>query len=197
MIPRLVLASASAARRALLSAAGLDFEVRPVWIDEPAVRATARAEGSGPGDTALLLAGLKAAHIRDPDALVIGADQILECGGTWFGKPADLAAARRHLLALRGRTHVLHTAIVCHRDRAEIWRHLAVPSLTMRRFSDAFLDRYLALEGDRATASVGAYRLEGPGMQLFSRIEGEHAAILGLPMLALLDLLRRHGVVLD
>jgi len=195
--PRLVLASASTARRALLEAAGLAFDVRPARIDEDAVKRAARAEGCGPAQAALRLAGLKAACIHDPEALVIGADQILECEGTWFDKPADLAAARAQLRALRGRRHVLHTAAVCHRGGAEMWRHLAAPSLVMRHFSDAFVDRYLALEGERVTASVGAYRLEGPGIQLFDEIEGEHATILGLPLLALLRLLRQHGAVLD
>ena len=195
--PRLVLASQSAARKAVLEAAGLQIEARPARVDEDAVKQAARAEGRDPADTALLLADIKAGRIRDPEALVIGADQILTCEGTWFDKPADLAAARAQLLALRGREHVLHTAAVCHRGGIRIWQHAARPVLVMRRFSDAFLDAYLAAEADHVTASVGAYRLEGPGIHLFARIEGEHAAILGLPLLPLLAFLRLSGVVLD
>ena len=195
--PRLVLASASAARRALLEAAGLRVEVFPARIDEEAVKAAGRAEGQGPAETALLLAELKAARIRDPDALVIGADQLLVCEGAWFDKPTDPRAARAQLVALRGRTHTLHSAVVCHRGGARVWQHLEAPELTMRQFSDAFLDRYLDLEATHLTETVGAYRLEGPGAQLFSRVEGEHAAILGLPLLALLGFLRQHGLLLD
>ena len=195
--PQLILASQSATRKALLAAAGLQVEARPARIDEAAVKQAARAEGRDAGETALLLADLKAARIRDPEALIIGADQILTCGDDWFDKPEDAAAARAQLRALRGREHVLHSAAVCHRGGVRIWQHLAQPVLTMRRFSDAFLDAYLAAEADHVTASVGAYRLEGPGVHLFARIEGEHAAILGLPLLALLAFLRQHGAVLD
>lgn len=193
--PRLILASQSSARKAMIEAAGLEVTVRAARIDEEAVRQAARAEGSSPTEAALLLAGLKATRVHEPAALVVGADQILECEGVWFEKPKDLAAARTQLLALRGRRHVLHTAAVVHHDGAEIWRHIASPALTMRDFSDGFLEHYLALEADQVTASVGAYRLEGPGIQLFSRIDGDHTAILGLPLLPLLGLLRRHGVV--
>jgi septum formation protein len=121
---------------------------------------------------------------------VIGCDQILVCDNVWYDKPADLAAARRQLLALRGRPHVLETATVVLRDGVEIWRHLASPKLTIRDFSEAFLDIYLAAEGERVLGSVGAYRLEGPGIQLFEAIEGDHIAILGLPLLPLLGFLR-------
>jgi septum formation protein len=195
--PPLILASQSAARHALLAAAGIAVTARPARIDEAAVKQSARAEGQGPGETALLLAELKAARIRDPDAIVIGADQLLTCEGAWFDKPEDVAAARDQLRALRGRAHVLHTAVVCHRGGQRIWQHVATPRLTMRDFSDAFLEAYLAIEGAQVTASVGAYRLEGPGVQLFAAVEGEHAAILGLPLLALLGFLRQHGVLLD
>lgn len=193
--PRLVLASASAARRALLEAAGLRIEVRPAAVDEDAVKRAARQEGASAEDAALVLAGLKAARVRDPDALAIGADQILVCEGEWFDKPADRDAARAQLRALRGRTHSLATAITCRRDGAEIWRHVARPRLTMRDFSDAFLEAYLDAEGADVTTSVGAYRLEGPGIHLFERMEGEHSAILGLPLLPLLAFLRGHGVL--
>lgn len=193
--PELILASASAARAALLQAVGLRFEARPARIDEDAVKQAARAEGMPVEDAALLLAELKAARVLAPGALVIGADQLLVCEGRWFDKPRDLAEARQHLLMLRGRTHMLVTAVACLRDGIAVWRHVATPRLRMRPFSEAFLDAYLAAEGEAVLASVGAYRLEGPGVQLFEAVEGEHAAVLGLPLLALLGFLREHGVL--
>ena len=196
--PRLVLASASSARRTVLEAAGLRFEAVAAAVDEAAIKESARAEGIPAADAALILADAKAERIarRHPDALVIGCDQLLVCEEAWFDKPADLAAARAHLLALRGRRHELVTAVVCHRNGARIWQNVAVPRLTMRAFSDDFLEAYLAAEAAHVTQSVGAYRLEGPGVQMFARVEGEHAAILGLPLLALLDFLRGHGVLM-
>jgi septum formation protein len=195
--PRLILASASAARRGVLQAAGLRFEAIAAAVDEATIKEAAQAEAIPPEDTALLLADAKAERIarRDPEALVIGCDQLLVCEDRWFDKPADIAAARDHLVALRGRTHRLVTAIVCHRHGGRVWQHVAAPRLAMRHVSDAFLDAYLALEGSAVTQSVGAYRIEGPGVQLFSKVDGEHAAILGVPLLALLDFLRQHGVL--
>jgi len=195
--PPLLLASASSARRAVLQAAGLAFEAVPAAVDEDALKAGARAEGLAAADAALLLAEAKARRIqsRRPEALVLGADQILVLGERWFDKPPDMAAARRHLLDLRGETHTLVTALVAWRDGQRIWQHVATPRLTMRPFTEAFADAYLAAEGEAVLGSVGAYRLEGLGPHLFSRIEGEHSAILGLPLLALLDFLRGHGLV--
>ncbi|MGA9867748.1 MAG: Maf family protein [Acetobacteraceae bacterium] len=195
--PPLILASASEARCGLLAAAGLHFEVRPARLDESAVKSAAKAEGVPAQDAAIRLAALKAERVaaREPDALVIGADQILVAGEKWFDKPATVEAARGHLLALRGKPHILATAIVCQIGGQRIWQHTASPRLTMRAMSGAFLDDYLAAEGEAVTSSVGGYRLEGLGIHLFERIEGEHAAILGLPMLALLGFLRQHGVI--
>lgn len=195
--PRLILASQSATRAALLTAAGLRFETRPAHIDEDEIKRSARAEGVSADETALLLAELKAHRVArtNPEALVIGADQLLVCEDRWFDKPATLADAAAQLRALRGRPHVLVTAVLCQRGEQRLWHHIARPRLTMRKFSDAFLADYLALEGANVTTSVGAYRLEGPGMHLFEAITGEHAAILGLPMLPLLGFLRQHGVV--
>ena len=194
---RLVLASSSATRAALLRAAGLDFEARPAAVDEAALKEAARAEDAPPGEAAILLAEAKAARIgrRDTESLVIGADQLLVCGQDWFDKPADLAAARAQLQALRGRSHTLHTAMVLWRGGQRVWHHVATPRLAMRDFSDAFLDRYLASEGTAVLSSVGAYRLEGLGVQLFREIQGEHSAILGLPLLPLLGFLRQHGAI--
>jgi septum formation protein len=195
--PELVLASSSLARQALLRAAGLRFTAEPASVDEAEVKRAARAERFSAPEAALLLAQLKAERIsrRWPEAVVIGCDQLLVCDGIWFDKPAGMAEARAQLQALRGRLHTLVTAVVCHRHGGEIWHHVAQPRLVMRGFSDSFLDDYLAAEGEAVTTTVGAYRLEGPGVQLFEAIEGEHAAILGLPMLALLGFLRQHGVL--
>ena len=193
--PSLILASQSTARAALLTAAGLRFEARPARVDEAAVKQACRAEGADAADTALTLAGIKAERIRDSDAMVIGADQLLVCGDAWFDKPAGMNGARAHLRALRGQTHRLITAVVCMRGGQEVWRHIAEPRLRMRAFSDAFLEEYLAAEGDAILSCVGAYRLEGLGIHLFDSIQGEHAAILGLPMLPLLGFLRQHRVV--
>ena len=195
--PPLVLASQSAARAALLTAAGLRFEARAARVDEAAVKQACRAEGLDAADAALTLAGLKAERIRDPDALVIGADQLLVCGEDWFDKPADIDGARAHLRALRGQVHRLVTAVVCIRGGQEIWRHVAEPRLRMRGFSDAFLEDYLAAEGEAVLACVGAYRLEGMGVHLFDGVQGEQAAIVGLPLLPLLGFLRQHGVLLN
>lgn len=195
--PALILASASASRQALLARAGLRFTVRPAAIDEAETKRAAQAEGATAGEAALLLAGMKARRIARtvPDALVIGSDQLLECDGRWFDKPPDLAAARTHLQALRGRTHVLATAVVVQRGEQALWQHVAMPRLAMRAFDDAFLDAYLAAEGEALTTTVGAYRLEGRGVHLFAAVEGEHAAILGLPLLPLLGYLRQYGVL--
>ena len=190
-----ILASQSSARLAVLRAAGVAVEPRPARVDEAALKAAGRAEDAAPEDVALALAGMKAARVREAGAVVIGADQLLVCEGTWFDKPGTMAGARKHLVALRGRVHELVTAVVVHRDGAEVWRHLARPRLRMRPFGDAVLDAYLAHEGEVLLSTVGAYRLEGAGMQLFDMVEGEHAAILGLPLLPLLGFLRQAGVL--
>ena len=195
--PRLKLASASVARRVLLEAAGLRFGIHPAQVDEAALKQAARAEGLDPTNAALLLADAKAQQVarHDPEALVIGCDQLLVCEGRWFDKPADVDDARAHLLALRGRTHTLVTAVLCRRGEQRLWQAVASPRLTMREFSDAFLETYLSLEAAHVTTTVGTYRLEGPGIHLFAAVEGEHAAILGLPLLGLLGFLREHGVL--
>ena len=195
--PKLILASASSARAALLRAAGLRFEIRPADVDEAEVRRRASLAHMAASATALQLARLKAARIAtsEPAALVIGCDQLLVLRTRWFEKPANVDAARVRLRALRGDTHMLVTAVVCQQGKHELWQHVAEPALTMRNFSDAFLEEYLLLERDHVTASVGAYRLEGPGVHLFESITGEHSAILGLPLLPLLDFLRSCDVL--
>jgi septum formation protein len=195
--PRLVLASASESRRALLAAAGIAFDVRPADIDEARIKREARSEGRTVEETALRLADAKAAAVAraEPGAVVIGADQILACAGCWFDKPADVATARQQLMALRGASHILATAVVCHENGRRVWQDLTVPRLVMRRFSEAFLDAYLTAEADQVTRSVGGYRLEGYGAQLFDAVEGDHSAILGLPLLPLLSFLRERGIL--
>lgn len=194
---RVILASQSAIRANLLNEAGVNFETRAAHIDEAEIKASARADGAGADETALLLAEMKARRVArsQPDALVIGCDQLLVCEERWFDKPADLAEATAQLQALRGRTHTLVTAVLCQRGDQRLWHHIAKPRLTMRAFSDAFIADYIALEGLAVTTTVGAYRLEGPGVQLFDEIAGDHSAILGLPLLPLLGFLRQNGVL--
>ncbi len=197
--PRLILASQSASRRTVLENAGLRFTVRPAYVDEEEIKRSAQAENSAGHEAALLLADMKAYRVsrREPDALVIGADQILVCDGKWFGKPVDLAMAAEHLRRLRGKTHELATAVVVHHGGTRIWQHVDRPCLTMRDFSEELAGRYLELESKRLLTSVGAYRLEGPGMQLFEKIEGDFFSILGLPLLPLLGFLRQHKLLLS
>jgi septum formation protein len=173
----------------VLLAAGLRFTTQPAQIDEAPVKQAARVAGLRVEDAALRLAEMKARQVAsdDPEALVIGADQILVCGDGWFDKPRDRAGAAVQLRALRGRTHALITAVLCHRGEERLWHHVAEPRLTMRQVSDAFLNAYLAAEGSEVTTTVGAYRLEG---------RGEHAAILGIPLLELLGFLRRYGLLM-
>ena len=189
-----ILASKSAARRAVLDGAGVTYEATVAGVDEDAVKASLLAEGAGPRDVADALAELKAISVsRSRPGLVIGSDQTLDLDGQLYDKAEDVSAARDRLKLLRGKTHRLHSAVVVARDGAPFWREVVTASLTMRDFSDTFLEAYLATEGEAALGSVGCYRLEGPGAQLFSRIEGDYFAILGLPLMGLLDLLRRHG----
>ncbi len=197
--PPLVLASGSPTRAALLRAAGLAFETAAPGVDEAAIKESARADGLDPAECALLLAELKARRIseRQPAALVIGADQILVCGERWFDKPADRAAARGQLRALAGQRHTLVTAVLCLRGGVRVWQHVATPRLVMRPLTDVAIDAYVEAAGEAVTRSVGAYQVEGLGIRLFSAIEGEHAAILGLPLLPLLGFLRQHGVLKD
>ncbi len=199
MTARLILASASATRAALLSAAGLTFEARPAAIDEDEVKRGARDEGISTDDTAVLLAEMKAARIARsvPDAIVIGADQLLVCEDRWFDKPTTMADARAQLQALRGRAHTLVTAVLCQRGGQRLWTHIARPKLTMRSFSDSFLDDYLAREGEAVLSSVGGYRLEGLGVQLFDAVVGDQSSVLGLPLLPLLGFLRQTGAVIS
>jgi len=195
--PVLVLASASTARADMLAAAGVPAEALPARIDEAAVKAALAAEGAPPRDVADKLAELKALRVsaKVPGRLVLGADQVLVLDGRIFDKPADLAEARAHLLTLRARTHQLLSAAVVVLDGQTIWRHVGTARLTMRPFTDRFLDSCLDRLGELALTSVGCYHLEGLGAQLFSRVEGDYFTVLGLPLLELLGFLRARGVL--
>lgn len=193
----LVLASGSATRARLLADAGLSILVDPAAVDEEEIRAAFLAEGRDAAACAAALAETKAVRVsgRHGGALVVGADQILDCGGRWLEKPRDIEAARAQLKLLRGRRHALITAAAVVRNGALIWHTLDRAHLTMRAFSDGFLDDYVAATGAELLDSVGAYRLEGVGAQLFERVEGDFFTILGLPLLPLLDFLRGHGAL--
>jgi len=193
----IVLASASSARRALLAAAGVTVTVEPSRLDETPVKLACRDNGASPAAIAEKLAVLKALDVsaRMAGAAVIGADQTLDCDGADFDKPRDRAEARSQLLALRGRTHRLYSAVALVRDGRSLWHHVAEARLTMRDFSDAFLDDYLDRVGAAALSSVGGYQLEGLGAQLFTAIDGDFFTILGLPLLPLLEFLRIDGAL--
>lgn len=193
----LILASRSSGRAAVLRAAGVPFEAFPAAIDELAVKAALLAEDAPPRDIADTLAEMKAQRIahRVPEALVLGADQVLTCDGRLFDKPTSLDGARDQLLLLRGRVHDLHSAAVVYEGGRPVWRHVGRARLTMRAFSDGFLEDYLEAEGERLLETVGAYEIEGRGAQLFARIEGDPFTIIGLPLLELLAFLRTRGVV--
>jgi septum formation protein len=189
----LVLASASASRRAMLTAAGVGFEVRPAAIDERALEST--LAGAGAAEVALALAEAKALAVsRDqPGALVLGSDSLVEVGGQRFDKPRDLAEAATHLRAFSGQVMRLHSAAALVRDGMVLWRHGEAAELHVRLLSEAFIDRYLAAEWPVVAGCVGVFRIEGLGVQLFEEINGSHFTVLGMPLLAVLTALREHG----
>ncbi len=189
----LMLASRSVVRRTLLEAAGVPIEVHAADIDERGLETGVTSEM--PAAVAALLAREKASVVAGlhPGRLVLGADQTLALDAERFAKPTDRAAARAQLRALCGRTHELHSAIVFVQDATVLFEHVGTARLTMRSFSNRFLDLYLEAVGSAATASVGAYQIEGPGIQFFERVDGDYFTILGLPLMAALDFLRRHG----
>ncbi len=192
MTPKLVLASSSPFRRTLMENAGLAFEAHAAHIDERAIEAPLEKSGATPDQVALVLAEAKADEVsrRFSGALVIGSDQTMSLGSQVFHKPRDMAAAADHLHMLEGRTHRLNSAIAIVRNGEVLWRHVAHAQLSMRPLTDDFIARHLKRVGSKALASVGAYQLEGEGIQLFDKIDGDYFTILGLPMLPLLAKLR-------
>ncbi|KAB0679344.1 Maf-like protein [Aureimonas leprariae] len=196
---RIVLASGSVHRRKLLADAGIRFDAVPSTLDERALEAPLRDSGATPEDVALVLAEAKASEVaeREPGALVIGADQTLSLGTQVFHKPVDMEEARRALLQLSGRTHRLNSAVVLAENGTAVWRHVSVASLTMRELTPAAVGRYLAEVGPAALTSVGCYQIEGAGVRLMDRVEGDFWTIVGLPLLPLLAELRRRGAVED
>lgn len=196
---RLILASGSAARRAMLAAAGVDVEIRPAKIDEDAIRDRMLAADPNVSHESIAstLAVEKAQAVSQnaPGAVVIGADQILSFDGQMLNKPASIAEARAQLLALRGKAHALHSAVALAQNGTVLWRHTATAHLTLRAFSETALEAYLTRAGESVTTSVGAYQIEGSAIQLFELIEGDHTTILGMPLLPLLAELRRREVL--
>jgi septum formation protein len=193
----LILASASTTRANLLRAAGVAFAIDPADIDEEKIKREHRMATRDAAACALALAEAKAFTVAasHPGALVIGADQILVVGDRWFDKPPNLEKVASQLRELRGRAHVLITAACVYRGGSRLWHAVTKPRLAMRCFGEAFLATYIAAEGDAVLGSVGAYRIEGSGVQLFEFIEGDHFSILGLPLLELLRFLRGRGVL--
>ncbi len=181
----------------MLRSAGVSFEAIPSNVDEDGVKNSLKAEGATASQCAEMLAELKSLKISQkyPNTLVVGADQMLECNGEWFDKPVDLKGAQNHLKTLRGQTHTLETSAVVAMNGARIWHCNTAPRLTMRNFSDDFLNEYLDQTGPAILSSVGAYQLEDRGIQLFSKIDGDFFSILGLPLLELLAFLRVHNAV--
>ncbi len=193
----IVLASTSSSRRQLLSQTGIYFDTAKPPVDEAPIKTKLKEGGASAADVAEVLAESKANSVADilPGHYVIGADQMLESDGVWFDKPANRNEARRHLQTLRGKTHQLITAAVIAHEGRIIWRHTEVAEMTMRDFSDEFLEQYLDKGGPGLVRSVGAYEVESLGVQLFAKIEGDYYSILGLPVVPLLIALREAGAL--
>jgi septum formation protein len=194
-----VLASGSDTRKSMLSAAGVAFEVLPAVVDEEEIKAALQAEGSDSAFVAESLAEHKARVVsrKLPTLLVIGADQILECDNKIYSKPVNLTAAKEQLKLLRGKDHTLISSVVLFRNGQRLWHNTDSALLRMRQFSDDFLDNYVTKLGDDLLRGPGCYKVEGQGIQLFSKITGDHFTILGLPLLPLLDYLRLQGAVAE
>jgi septum formation protein len=196
--PPLILASTSKIRARILQAAGLAFIVEPPGLEESVMREAASGnEALGPHDVAELLARAKAEAVSElaRKAYVIGADQVLAFGDDILSKPDSMEAARRQLLDLSGKTHALHSAVAVATNGETIWSTTETATLTMRKLSPEFVGRYLAAAGEEVLNSVGAYQIESIGIQLFEKIDGDYYAVLGLPLIPLLDTLRREGVI--
>ena len=197
MTSPLILASSSPFRRTLMLNAGLAFDAHAASIDERAIEAPLEKNGASPDEVALVLARAKAEDVsrRFLDALVIGSDQTMSLGDRVFHKPVDMGDAAAHLAALSGKTHRLNSAIALYRGGTALWDHVAHASLTVRQLSPQFIERHLQRVGTKALSSVGAYQLEGEGIQLFEKIDGDYFTIIGLPMVPLLAKLRELGAI--
>jgi septum formation protein len=197
MIPKLILASSSPFRRMLMQNAGLSFEAHPAMLDERLIEAPLEREGATPDAIALVLAKAKAREVSDRfgDALIIGSDQTMSLAGRTFHKPRNMDDAANHLTQLSAKAHRLNSAVALAYNGDIIWEHVSHAELTMRPLSADFIERHLKRVGERALSSVGAYQLEGEGLQLFSKIDGDYFTILGLPMLPLLEKLRALGAI--
>jgi nucleoside triphosphate pyrophosphatase len=196
--PPLILASSSKVRARLLEAAGLVFSIQSPGLDEHAMRQAVGSTGAlSSQDIAEVLARAKAEAVSElmPGAFVIGADQVLALGGRILAKPDSMDAARKELLDLSGKSHNLHSAVALARNGLTAWAHSETSTLLMRELTPQFIGRYLAAAGEEVLSSVGAYQLEGLGIQLFEKIDGDYFSILGLPLLPLLDALRREGAI--
>jgi septum formation protein len=196
--PPLILASSSKVRARLLQAAGLTFSVQSPGLDEHAMRQAISSTGAlSPQDVAEVLARAKAEAVSGllPAALVIGADQVLALGERILSKPDTMEEARSELLDLSGKSHALHSAVALAKNGATLWAHSETSTLMMRELTPQFIGRYLAAAGGEVLSSVGAYQLEGLGIQLFEKVDGDYFSILGLPLLPLLDALRREGAI--
>jgi septum formation protein len=196
--PPLILASSSKSRAKLLEAAGLSFIVEPPGLDESAMRqAVAGDEALAPHDVAEVLARAKAEAVSEvaSKAYVIGGDQVLAFGDVIMSKPDSMETARRQLLDLSGKMHTLHTSVAVATNGETIWTETTIATLTMRKLSHQFIGRYLAAAGEEVLSSVGAYQIESLGIELFEKIDGDYFSILGLPLIPLLDTLRREGVI--
>lgn len=192
----LILASKSAARRALLDQAGIAYDCEPAAIDEAAIRDAAQSEGASPDDIAVLLAEMKGERIaaKHNDAMIISSDQLLVCDGVLYGKPKTFEQAHQQIAALSGKRHQLITAVMLFDNGRRIWHHIARPEITFHQLDDNAISDYLRHFGEDAFHSPGSYFLEGPGIHLFADIFGDYYAILGLPMMALLPQLKLHGL---
>ena len=197
MTDKLVLSSKSPFRSALLKNAGIEFSTASADIDERAVEAPLYETGATPEEVAQVLAEAKAIDVseKNPGAVVIGCDQTLSLGDEIFHKPADMEAARRQLLKFSGKTHQLNSAVALVKDGKSLWRHVSIARMTMRDLDPGFVGRYLGRVGDVALSSVGAYQVEGAGIQLFEKIEGDYFTIVGLPLLPLLAELRKEKLI--
>jgi len=192
----LILASRSNVRQKLLAAAGIPIDVSPADLDERELEALSPSQQSAAVATFLASKKALSVELSNPGRLVLGADQLLALDGKRFSKPGDRASARAQLLALSGRTHTLYSAIAFVQNASVLFEHVSSARMTMRALSDRFLDHYLDVVGEAATESVGAYQLEGIGIQLFERVEGEYFTVLGLPLMEVLDFLRQQGCLL-